>query len=288
MTDAAAAMVGSHGRTRWLVLLYRLIILDMPSDSAARSAFLWKLARVAGRPLALVGAAAVLMSAWLMAGGSSGLERLVVEADVPRPATAIVCLTGGIASHGLPTPEGWDRIYTAVQLLADGLAPAIIFSGGGTERVSEAEVYAEAARWLGAPPESILLDPIPGSTAEHPGNLLKLDGIVIRHSTSLLVVTSRLHSKRSAMCFRKSGFSNFRLITSYEAQRSRLARSNLRSAFPSFKPNEKDYGDPLNRLRRGLNDTIVALREILAIGVYRYRGQALNRAAPVSGCGYWA
>ncbi len=233
-----------------------------------------KLARVAGRTLAVLGAAGVLLGGWLMAGRSTGLERLVVESDVPQSARAIVCITGGIASHGLPTPEGWDRIYAAVQLLADGLAPTIVFSGGGTERVSEAEVYAEAARWLGCPSESIVLDPIPGSTAEHPRNLLKLDGTVIRRDTSLLVVTSRLHSKRTAMCFRKSGFSNFHLITSYEAQQSPLARSNRRSAFPSFKPNAKDYGDPLNRLRWGLNDTIVALREMIAIGVYRYRGQA--------------
>jgi len=58
------------------------------------------------------------------------------------------------------------------------------------------------------------------------------------------------------------------------AQRSPLARSNRRSAFLSFRPNGKDYGDPLNRLRWGLNDTIVAVREMIAIGVYRYRGQA--------------
>jgi uncharacterized SAM-binding protein YcdF (DUF218 family) len=179
-----------------------------------------------------------------------------------------------MAGHGLPTPEGWDRIYAAVQLLADGLAPAIVFSGGGTQRVSEAEVYAEAARWLGCPPEAIILDPVPGSTAEHPGNLLRLDGTVIRHDTSLLVVTSWLHSKRTAMCFRKSGFSNFRLITSYEARQSPLARGNRRSALASFTPNGKSYGDPLNRLKWGFDDAIVALREMVAIGVYRYRGQA--------------
>ena len=128
----------------------------MPSDNAALFRLSWKLARVAGRALALLGAAAVLLSGWLMAGCSTGLERLVVESDVPQPARAIVCITGGIASHGLPTPEGWDRIYAAVQLLADGLAPAIVFSGGGAERVSEAEVYAEAARWLRCPPEAIV------------------------------------------------------------------------------------------------------------------------------------
>jgi uncharacterized SAM-binding protein YcdF (DUF218 family) len=246
----------------------------MPGGNAASYPLAWKLARWTKRGLALVGAAAILLSGWLMAGGSTGLDRLVVESDAPRPSTVIVLLTGGIAGHGLPTQDGWDRIYAAVQLLADGLAPTIVISGGGTERVSEAEVYAEAARWLGSPPEAIVLDPIPGSTAEHPGNLLKLEGIEIRRDTSLLVVTSRLHSRRAAMCFRKAGFSNFRLITSYEAHGSPLARSTLRSAIPSFTPRDKDYGDPLNRLRWGLNDTIFALREILAISIYRYRGQA--------------
>lgn len=229
---------------------------------------------MAGRTLALLGAAVILLSGWLMAGRSTGLERLVVESDVPRTSLVIVCITGGLAGHNLPTQEGWDRIYAAVQLLADGFASQIVFSGGGTERVSEAEVYAEAAGWLGCPSEAIVLDPIPASTAEHPHNLLKLERSDIRKDTSLLVVTSWLHSKRTAMCFRKSGFSNFRLITSYEAQRSSLARSGRGSAFSSFKPNGKDYADPLNRLRWGLNDTIIALREILAIGVYRYRGQA--------------
>ena len=248
-------------------------MVHMSSDSAALSRLCWKLARVAGRTFGLFGAAAVLLSGWLMAGGSTGIERLVVESDVPGPSRAIVCITGGMASHSLPTAEGWDRIYVAVQLLADGLAPAIVFSGGGSERMSEAEVYAEAARWLGCPPESIVLDPIPGSTAEHPGNLLKLDGTVFRRDTSLLLVTSRLHSKRTAMCFRKAGFSNFRVITAYEAERSSLARSVRRSAFSSFTPNSKNYGDPLNRLRWRFDDTIVALREILAIGLYRYRGQ---------------
>ncbi len=231
------------------------------------------LARWASRGFVVVGMAAVLLSVWLMTGRSTGLERLVIESDSPRPATAIVCVTGGIGSHGLPTPEGWDRIYVAVQLLADGFAPIIIFSGGGAERISEAEVYAEAARWLGATPGALILDPIPGSTAEHPANLLKLGTTDIHLETSLLIVTSRLHSRRTAMSFRKTGFRNFRLVTSHEARQPEVARNERPSAIPSFTPNGKDYGDPLNRLRWGLNDTLIALREILAIGVYRYRGQ---------------
>ena len=115
--------------------------------------------------LAILGSAVLLLCLWLATGHATGLERLVIESDVPAPAQAIVCLTGGIAGHNLPTQDGLDRVYTAVQLLGDGLAPQIVFSGGGTEQVSEAETYAEVARWLGCPPEAILLDPIPGSTA---------------------------------------------------------------------------------------------------------------------------
>jgi uncharacterized SAM-binding protein YcdF (DUF218 family) len=209
-----------------------------------------------------------------MAGGSAGLGRFVTESDIPRPSRAIVCLTGGLGAHALPTADGWDRVYTAVQLLADGQAPVIVFSGGGAEHVSEAEVYSEAARWLGCPPGAIVLDPVPGSTAEHPRNLLKVGAIDIRRDTPLIVVTSPLHSKRAAMCFRRAGFSEVRLVSFYEARTSPLARSRKRSEVPSFAPNGRSYGDPLNRLRWGLDDGIIALRELVAIGVYRFRGQA--------------
>jgi uncharacterized SAM-binding protein YcdF (DUF218 family) len=231
------------------------------------------MARIAGRVVAGVGATVIIAGAWLMTGRSLGLERLVTESDLAQPAKVIVCLGGGITGPALPTQEGWERIYTAVQLQADGLAPTILFSGGGSVQVSEAEVYAEAARWLGCPPEAVMLDLIPASTADHPRNLLKTNTIPIRQDTSLLIVTSPLHSKRAAMCFRKAGFSNFRMITSYEARHSPLARTGMRSAFPWFRPSYKSYGDPLNRLRWGFNDTISALREIVAIAVYRYRGE---------------
>ena len=232
-----------------------------------------KMARIAGRVFAIVGATVILLGAWLMSGRSLGLGRLVTESDVPGPAKVIVCLAGGISGPALPTQEGWGRIYTAVQLQADGLAPTILFSGGGSVRVSEAEIYAEAAQWLGCPPDAVVLDLTPASTADHPRNLLKTNTITIRQDTSLLIVTSPLHSKRAAMCFRKAGFSNFRMVTSYEARHSPLARTGMRSAFPWFRPNQKNYGDPLNCLRWGFSDAVSALREIVAIAVYRYRGE---------------
>jgi hypothetical protein len=76
------------------------------------------------------------------------------------------------------------------------------------------------------------------------------------------------------MCFRKTGFVDFRLVTSHEARRSQVARSERVSSVAAFKPQDQNYADPFNRLRWGLNDTIFALRELAAIAVYRYRGQA--------------
>jgi len=51
----------------------------------------------------------------------------------------------------MPTEDGWQRIYTSVQVYLDGYAPKIVFSGGGTEKLTEAEVYAKAASWIGGP-----------------------------------------------------------------------------------------------------------------------------------------
>ena len=248
---------------------------------AALTTFARKAARLAVWLLALSGLLVILLAAWLASGRHTVLEDLVTESDTPEAAQVIVCLTGGFEAHALPTADGWDRIYTAVQLQADGFAPIVVFSGGGTQKLSEAEVYADAARWLGCPPDAIVLDPVPGSTAEHPGNLLKIDPrqlpAPISKDTPLLVVTSRLHSKRAALCFRKAGFTNVRLITAYEARTAsaaRSARSGKTSAVAAYKPTNKSYGDPVNLLRWGLDDTLVALRELAGITVYWWRGLA--------------
>jgi uncharacterized SAM-binding protein YcdF (DUF218 family) len=232
--------------------------------------------RLLSRGLVVIGAITVLTAAWLIGGLPLYVDRLVVEDGAPMPAAAIVCIAGGLGAGQLPLDVGWTRIYTAVQLQADGFAPTIVFSGGGTGRVSEAEVYAQAARWLGAPADRLTVDPFPGGTAEHPANLLKVETPRIRTDTPLLVVTSRLHSKRTALCFRKAGFTNIRLVTSYEAEGAGAAvnRSRLESAFAGFRPSGKRYDDPLNRLRWGFDDLFITLRELAAIGVYKYQGRA--------------
>lgn len=57
-----------------------------------------------------------------------------------------------LATAGAVTRQ---RIYTSVQLHADGFAPIVIFTGRGNAKVSEAEIYADAAEWLGLPGDAI-------------------------------------------------------------------------------------------------------------------------------------
>ena len=238
--------------------------------------FMSGLGRLA-RTLLLVFAVGVLLLATiLLTDLPIVLDRFVIEVDEPVPARAIVCLGGGLARHNLPVQDAWGRIYTAVQLQADGFAPIIIFSGGGTEQITEAEVYAETAQWLGCPSAAIVLDPRPGNTAEHPYSLLELPGLDIRRDTPLLVVTSLLHSKRAALTFRKAGYTDVHVVVDYEAGGAGVsrARSRRRSSIDSFEPTGRRYDDPFNRLKWGLDRLLTTLRELAAIGVYKYRGQA--------------
>lgn len=225
-------------------------------------------------PLTVVGTLALLVVVWLVLDWPILIDRYLVVNEQPAPARAIVCIGGGIGGHQLPLDAGWQRIYTAVQLYADGFAPVVVFSGGGGSRLSEAEVYAEAANWLGLPREAVALDPYTGSTAEHPRNLLKVEKLGITRDTPLLVVTSPIHARRTELCFRKTGFTNFRLVTSWVAMKAgpEVVREGRASAVPAYRPNNKRYDHPLNRLRWGLDTVFMALNEWAAIAVYKWRG----------------
>jgi len=68
----------------------------------------------------------------------------------------------------------------------------------------------------------------------------------------VIIVTSPLHAKRASLCFRKAGFTNFRVVTSYVARARRgkadakIIRDTRKSAIETFTPNGKRYDDPLN------------------------------------------
>lgn len=87
---------------------------------------------------------------WLIAGGPIYVDRWLDVTEPPVKSDAIVVLAGGTVGN-LPLPQGWDRLTTAANLFTDQMAPVVIFSGGGTSKIAEAEIYANAAAWLGVP-----------------------------------------------------------------------------------------------------------------------------------------
>jgi uncharacterized SAM-binding protein YcdF (DUF218 family) len=223
---------------------------------------------------------------WTILGLPIFIDRICIRSEAPVEAAYIVCVGGGITGGNLPSDDGWGRIYTAVQLYLDGFGKKIIFTGGGSGRVSEAEVYAEAARWLGLGEGDAILDPGPNQTSEHPKNIILIEGVGIGKETTLDIVTSTLHSKRTALCFGKAGFTKFRLVTAYRATGRRKVegrivsrynaaeylRDEKKSVLPAFKQSDKVYNDVFMRLKWRSAYFFTALRELAALAAYKVKG----------------
>ncbi len=203
-------------------------------------------------------------------------DRSLIKSEKPILAEAIICIAGGTTSNNLPTVQGWNRIYTAVQLYFDNYASKVIFTGAGGVKITEAEIYAEAALWLGCPEEAIVFCPKANSTAEHPLNILKIKNLNINRHSALNIVTSDLHSRRTEMCFKKRGFTTFQMITYYSSKKTdpAIVRNLKASRFKSFRPSNKKYNDIFMRLKKRTSYFFAALREVAAIGWYKIKGYA--------------
>jgi uncharacterized SAM-binding protein YcdF (DUF218 family) len=167
----------------------------------------------------------------------------------------------------------FQRSLTTGQLLADGYAPLVVFAGRGNARLSEAEIYADAATWLGVSPDVIRLDPMPASTAEHPASLLKVRDLPVTRQSRFLLVTSTVHSRRVLLSFRKQGFTHVRVVSGYRAARPAVASRHHRgSQLPAFVPDSKRYDDPLNRPAWRSRNFFLGPPEVSAVLWYRWKG----------------
>ena len=232
------------------------------------------------------GILAIIAVLWAVFNLPIFVDRFCIRSEAPTESDYIICVAAGLTIGNLPTDDGWGRIYTAVQLYLDGFGRKIIFTGGGSSRVSEAEVYDEAARWLGLADEDSILDPGPNQTSKHPKNILSLNDITVRRETTLNIVTSRLHSKRTALCFKKAGFMNFRLVTDYTATGERMVdnrtvsrlhaepflRAKKTSQLPAFQQSDKIYDDIFTRLKWRSAYFFTTLRELSAMLIYKLKG----------------
>ena len=249
----------------------------MRSSGRGRSAlrWLWRAVCAAG-VLTLAG---VL---WLAAGGPTFVDRWLDVTQPPRKAEAIIVLGGGTNGDNLPLPQGWERISAAARLFGDGFAPVVIFSGGGTARVSESEIYANAAAWLGIPRESMVFETKAQSTADHGRAIQGLalpTGHVIGPDTPLLVVTSAFHSRRALLSFSRAGFTHVRVVSQYVSSPVKRAANNapapakppagspaaLTNTVATHQPSGKQYNDVLFRMAYRTFDFFIDLREVGAV-----------------------
>ena len=242
-----------------------------------------------------------LFAVWLVFDLPFYFDRLCVRSENPIEAEYVVCLGNGVNSANLPYEGGWERIYTAVQLYLDGYGKKIVFTGGGGAALSEAEAYFQAAKWLGMAEGDGIYEPGSNATSDHPAGIQKIEGVKIGKDTPLNIVTSRLHSKRAALCFKKAGFTNFRLVTAYKATGKRKAvvevpsdvpgeppvkkevvisregaapflRGEMKSTVRQYQPSDKVYNDILFRAANRTRDFFTALRELAAMAVYKIKG----------------
>lgn len=242
--------------------------------------------RVLWRALCAAGVLTLAGVLWLAAGGPTGIDRWLDVTQAPLQADAIVVLGGGTNGDNLPLPQGWERLSAAARLYADGFAPVVVLSGGGTSRVSESEIYGNAAAWLGIPREAMVFEAKAQSTADHGRTIRGMvlpNGTAIGPDTPLLVVTSAFHSRRALLSFSKAGFTHVRVVSRYATTPAARAVNRppdtatapaalpagspltLTNTVTGYQPSGKVYGDVLFRLAYRAFDFFIGLREVGAV-----------------------
>lgn len=218
-------------------------------------------ARILRIYLLAMGAATTLFLLWLASPLPLAIDRPLIQNDVPVRSAAIVCLGSG-SDHGLPSSSGWQRIRTSVALYRDGFAPIVLFSGNsGSSRRSEAEIYAEAAGWIGLPPGAARLETRSRSTHDQAIELGAADLAIpgIGKSSPLVLVTSAFHARRVRLVFRKAGFTSIRVVTSHED--------------PGSDPNSEGASAALGSRWIGrISDVMISVHEWGALAYYKARG----------------
>lgn len=217
---------------------------------------------------------------WLMTDWPTGLDRWLNVSTSPERAAAIVVLAGGTNGRNLPLQQGWDRLQTAADLYADGWAPVVIVSGGGTSKVSEAEIYANAAAWLGIPRTAVRIETGAQRTADHGPKMRGYrlpDGTTVGPDTPLILVTSPFHSRRARASFLRAGLNGVRVVSGYTPQRPGrerqadrapdgvVAPAALTSSVQDHQASGKRYNDMLFHLQHRSFNFFRDLREVAAL-----------------------
>jgi uncharacterized SAM-binding protein YcdF (DUF218 family) len=119
----------------------------------------------------------------------------------PGMSAAIVVLGARVLPNGRAAPALQRRAEKGAELYRRGLAPLVIFSGGGLP--SEASVARDIAVKLGVPPEACLLEENSHSTFENAQLTAPL--LQQRKIDEVVLVTDGYHLLRSTLQFSNAG-----------------------------------------------------------------------------------
>jgi uncharacterized SAM-binding protein YcdF (DUF218 family) len=118
---------------------------------------------------------------------------------------AIVVLGSWVSPSGLLSLESQRRTNHGIELYQKGLAPVLVFLGGGSPGgPAEADVRAEQARLHGIPGAAILTETRAKTTREEAERVKAL--LQSRAARSVLLVTNAGHLARAFPLFERAGF----------------------------------------------------------------------------------
>jgi uncharacterized SAM-binding protein YcdF (DUF218 family) len=168
------------------------------------------------------GALAVLI-AWVLA--AFVLDRCGGETPGAQVSEwdAIVVLGCRVRPDGTASVALAQRVRTAAELWAAGVAPTIVVTGGvGEHGVAEAEVAATLARELGVPAEAIVLETSSTSTEEN-----ATFAAAATNASRVVVVTDSYHAWRAQRVFARH-FTTVRTVGTHSTELWPRMRGALR------------------------------------------------------------
>jgi uncharacterized SAM-binding protein YcdF (DUF218 family) len=149
----------------------------------------------------------LVVGAGVATGGVFGLALVVSlfgRRSRPLPAEALVVLGAKVLPGGVPSQALVARVETAVALWHRGVAPLLVFSGGGPPgEPTEARVSLRLAQAAGVPPAACVLEEVSRTTAGNARETVRL--LQARGLSRVLVVSDDFHLLRARQLFRREG-----------------------------------------------------------------------------------
>lgn len=148
-----------------------------------------------------------ILAMWCALIGTGLFVAMYEPSDDLPEAQAIIVLGGGASSASFLTPDSVERVQHASKLFEAGIAPRMIFTGGGD--IPDAPLMAREAIAAGITEEVIIIEPRAQSTLQNALFTADLDSL--NKAQPIILVTQRYHLPRAWASFRWAGFQSIHL-----------------------------------------------------------------------------